>query len=749
MDHRKDNVFNGSELFIGLIAPTGSDRELVIDQLKTEAKNYGYEFKKITIWAKIPEIISHFKHIPTIETDLTDIKKKLENNYKEYLKNYFEEYFYKVVNGNNGYDLKIITDADTITQNNKNLVLVIKQGSSCSYTVNIFNESGEIVLNENMDLSSRKDLVKEIEKEFSESQNIKNEELTRKIASKLDHRLTNYSTNFYRTLILMKLGTFLRNKIAEEILFYFAIKELHETRNTENTKIMYLFDSIKTPREASLLRTVYGESVSLISIYTKENNREKNIANKLYGDKEEKNKQAKKLIKIDANENDTKGQQVRDTFSLADYFIETSSRSILKNEINRFLSILFNYRFETPRRDEYCMFLAHAASLRSASLSRQVGAAICTTDGSVVSLGCNEVPKYGGGLYWPDTYDYRDHKIGKDTNDEMKADMIHEVLKKLKPIFCEKFSDLGHENFEEKYNDILEDKNKIIPEKLKGSDIRNILEFGRAVHAEMAAITDASMRGIETKNLTLYSTTFPCHICARHIVSSGIKKVLYIEPYPKSKTEILYSDSIAVNPHDELTNRVVFEPYVGISPISYIKYFTSPKNTRKNKSGIIRWDRDNAKVYDLNLMSIDNINKLPKKEVNTAIVAKIGNSYHIRIFDSGGHKIVDKGEGTFSPGEELLNELDETLCMQNDDKKLITDITKRELMQKIISHLEHTHTRLRFKEKDLIYLCREFMVKDITIKNLTYNDNSTYSESIDIIKSIAEYLNNLDSNNEH
>ncbi|MDN3612645.1 hypothetical protein QWZ16_23945 [Vibrio ostreicida] len=26
---------------------------------------------------------------------------------------------------------------------------------------------------------------------------------------------------------------------------------------------------------------------------------------------------------------------------------------------------------------------------------------------------------------------------------------------------------------------------------------------------------------------------FPCHNCAKHIVASGIKRVVYVEPYPK------------------------------------------------------------------------------------------------------------------------------------------------------------------------------------------------------------------------
>jgi deoxycytidylate deaminase len=42
----------------------------------------------------------------------------------------------------------------------------------------------------------------------------------------------------------------------------------------------------------------------------------------------------------------------------------------------------------------------------------------------------------------------------------------------------------------------------------------DILEFGRVIHAEMSAISDAARLGRATKDATLFCTTFPCHICA-------------------------------------------------------------------------------------------------------------------------------------------------------------------------------------------------------------------------------------------
>lgn len=73
----------------------------------------------------------------------------------------------------------------------------------------------------------------------------------------------------------------------------------------------------------------------------------------------------------------------------------------------------------------------------------------------------------------------------------------------------------------------------------------NVIEFGRDAHAEMEAIL-AARAGISVKGRDLYSTTFPCHNCAKLIISAGINRVVYIEPYPKSLAIELHGDSISV-----------------------------------------------------------------------------------------------------------------------------------------------------------------------------------------------------------
>jgi deoxycytidylate deaminase len=85
---------------------------------------------------------------------------------------------------------------------------------------------------------------------------------------------------------------------------------------------------------------------------------------------------------------------------------------------------------------------------------------------------------------------------------------------------------------------------------ISDSQFMDALEYGRIVHAEMSAISDAARNGRAIKDTVLYSTTFPCHMCAKHIVAAGIAKVIFLEPYPKSLASDLHSDSIEIENSD-------------------------------------------------------------------------------------------------------------------------------------------------------------------------------------------------------
>ena len=57
-------------------------------------------------------------------------------------------------------------------------------------------------------------------------------------------------------------------------------------------------------------------------------------------------------------------------------------------------------------------------------------------------------------------------------------------------------------------------------------------EICYAIHAEQNAIIQAAKLGVSIDGATLYCTHFPCTICAKIIINSGIKRIVYIHPYP-------------------------------------------------------------------------------------------------------------------------------------------------------------------------------------------------------------------------
>jgi cytidine deaminase len=225
-------------------------------------------------------------------------------------------------------------------------------------------------------------------------------------------------------------------------------------------------------------------------------------------------------------------------------------------------------------------------------MARQVGAAIVRADGSVLATGENEVPKFGGGLYSADdiekgAVDGRDHaKFGYDTSDAMRREIVADFLGKL--IDDGVLTGVDKSQKAEIASALL----KRPTGNVRNAKLMNTIDYVRAVHAESAAIVDCARRGLATMGTTLYTTTFPCHDCAKHIVAAGIERVVYIEPYTKSLAEDFYSDSIVVD-DPTVTKRVHFLPFVGVAPRRYAEFFA--KREKRKADGLYQaWDSKSA-----------------------------------------------------------------------------------------------------------------------------------------------------------
>lgn len=68
-------------------------------------------------------------------------------------------------------------------------------------------------------------------------------------------------------------------------------------------------------------------------------------------------------------------------------------------------------------------------------------------------------------------------------------------------------------------------------------------EICYAVHAEQNAIIQAAKIGVSVEDATLYCTHQPCTICAKMIINSGIKRVVFDQGYPDEFSMELFNEA--------------------------------------------------------------------------------------------------------------------------------------------------------------------------------------------------------------
>lgn len=380
-----------------------------------------------------------------------------------------------------------------------------------------------------------------------------------------------------------------------------AIQEIISKRggNLAGKSRAFIIDSLKHPDEITLLDKIYVRNYYTVSVYMPRAKRLENLQIKISRDTHEPPSpktatRANELIAADEKSKGKRSQNVRDSFPKADFFIY--GEAALTEQAKRFVEIVFGEPYTTPTLDEFSMFMARGAGYRSADLSRQVGAVIVDPHGSIIGTGCNEVPYPGGGIFYEGLTggigDNRDHIKQIDPNFAEIQRTLIEVVRALRQ--SGHIGDGGADSTADVQlvEDLLQGDQKDL---LSDARIRSLIEFGRIVHAEMHAICDAAAGGRAVRGSSLYCTTFPCHLCAKHIVAAGISEVVYIEPYPKSLTSQLYADEIELA-HAQIPStgqnkieKVRFRPFHGVAPVLFQRAFRY--RPRKDSHGLLAtWD---------------------------------------------------------------------------------------------------------------------------------------------------------------
>lgn len=301
---------------------------------------------------------------------------------------------------------------------------------------------------------------------------------------------------FERISCLMDAGNEARRKTEDNSIlalgaaaFINSMRKFDKDQNPQHEpNRAYVISSLKHPDEVIRLRGIYPAGFYLVGVHADEQRR----LNYLTRDKNIAQDKAKMLIARDQDENLAHGQKVTDAFHLSDFFVRIDGDDDrLKHGLWRILDLMFGNPYVTPTFDEYAMFLAFAASLRSADLSRQVGAVVAI-DNQILATGANDCPKAGGGLYWPvynsETHRVEDQEGGRDYMRQGDSNKIEQ--KKIIDEILTKAESLGLDRVK-------------VEESLKGSRIRDLTEFGRVVHAEMEALLSCGRARISVRGASI------------------------------------------------------------------------------------------------------------------------------------------------------------------------------------------------------------------------------------------------------
>ena len=392
---------------------------------------------------------------------------------------------------------------------------------------------------------------------------------------------------------MQDLGNDLRKKFGNNYLVEKVIEKIQVFRKSKGGyegdvelpgRRAYIIDSIKHMEELNLLRSIYGETLCVVGVFAPDEIRNRRLENLGYPEAERR-----RVMNRDQGEVMTFGQDTRKVFVESDFFICNDKREAdIQEAIDRYLDLIFDVAVRTPTRRESTMYEAEAASAKSACMSRQVGASIVSSSGELIAVGWNDVPKFGGGLYGEDDRrtlnekandfvdrDQRCHNWGGGVchNDQNKERIIGQVVEKIA-----------------KLEGADAEKTRSIEEAVASTDVKSLIEFSRSIHAEMEAILSVAREGKHSLvGATLFTNTYPCHNCARHIVASGITEVVYIRPYRKSLALKLHYDAITEIPGEE--GKVLFRQYDGVAPSTYLRIFR-PDRERKSGGKIVKLDRE-------------------------------------------------------------------------------------------------------------------------------------------------------------
>ncbi len=397
-----------------------------------------------------------------------------------------------------------------------------------------------------------------------------------------------------------------RNSILVEKCLDQVGQEDEQSRFTQDEEAVLLIDGIKNGGEVKYLRQF--PNFYLVSVHADQPTRERRLVGAAASYRRFDTAQEFLIAdQRDEQEDVPHGQEIKRCNYLADIIVDNSTPlpEPKERERDRFFNAFVNDYIHPVRKvrkgepaldrpptvHETLMTMAYCASKRSSCLKRQVGAVIAyirrIKDGrlqanqsgderdlpfQIVSCGYNDIPAGTPCAFSPWQGCYRDHLLedhakvvkycpncGAILPARLKCPhcRIENEFRSLQCAHCDGdlLGDYACENCGYKAFGVCLPGKEGIPGKL--------LDMCRSLHAEENAILGLS--GIATSDrgeLVLYTTTFPCNLCANKIIAAGIKTVYYAEPYTmKESKELLESCNVDVRKFEGIKSSAYFRLY--------------------------------------------------------------------------------------------------------------------------------------------------------------------------------------------
>jgi deoxycytidylate deaminase len=317
---------------------------------------------------------------------------------------------------------------------------------------------------------------------------------------------------------LQDLGNELRKKEGHQAL---VVRGLGDLLSGDPPKRIVI-DGIRNLGEVRWLQHVLGDRFALFAVIAEPKERYERRRNKA------QSPQSFNTLDLrDQGEEEDYGQQVNRCVDFADVLIpnhtvdEFEIESDLGSKVRDYAALVEGETARYATDNEMLMNVAYSSSHGSKCLKRQVGAVIAIGNEPLAS-GYNENPKGLKPCIEQFESCYRDivrhEQYEQLATSGAKCPFCGELMqhKLLPPWRCPSC------------NRKLDDA--FFPDRA--------MKWCTALHAEERAIINAA--GKDLSKSTLYTTTFPCMLCAEKIIHAGIRKVVYVEAYPDIHAQVLF-----------------------------------------------------------------------------------------------------------------------------------------------------------------------------------------------------------------